>query len=95
MDISSLLKSLNAQHVLFFVVRASAFPTHGYLRTTADIDIFSKPTRDNARRTLQALAAVGCDTTDLADKRFTPPICLQIAFQQPTEFEFCPAVLSP
>jgi hypothetical protein len=39
MDISGLLKSLNAQHVRYVVIGASAFPTRGYVRTTADIDI--------------------------------------------------------
>jgi predicted nucleotidyltransferase len=59
------LKSLNARRVRYLVIGASAFPTHGYLRTTADIDILIQPTLENARRTLRALADVGYDITEL------------------------------
>src|SRR5512136_3124132 len=65
MDISTRLKSLNDLHVQYVVIGASAFPTHGYVRVTADIDIFIKPTSENAKRTLAALAKVGYDVTDL------------------------------
>ena len=65
MDISSLLKSLDARRVRYLITGASAFPTHGYLRTTADIDILIQPNLENARRTLKALADVGYDVTDL------------------------------
>ena len=40
-------------------------PAHGYARVTGDIDIFIQPTRTNAQRTLDALAAIGYDTSDL------------------------------
>jgi predicted nucleotidyltransferase len=65
MDISRLLKSLNAQRVQYVIVGATAFPTHGYARATADIDILINPTRENAQRVLDALAQVGYDVTDL------------------------------
>lgn len=65
MDISKLLKSLNAQRVEYVIIGATAFPTHGYARATADIDLLIKPTRVNAQRVLNALAQVGYDVTDL------------------------------
>jgi len=65
MDISGLLKSLNARRVQFVIIGATAFPTHGYVRATADIDILIKPTRENARRTLAALSQAGYDISDL------------------------------
>lgn len=65
MDISKLLKSLNAQRVEYVIIGATAFPTHGYARATADIDVLIKPTRVNAQRVLNALAQVGYDVTDL------------------------------
>ncbi len=68
MDISSLLKSLNAQHVQYVVIGATAFPKHGFARATGDIDILIKPTQENARRTIAALARVGYDVTDLTAK---------------------------
>jgi predicted nucleotidyltransferase len=65
MDTSSLLRSLNAQHVQYVIIGATAFPSHGYARATGDIDILIKPTKENARRTLVALADVGYEITDL------------------------------
>jgi len=65
MDIPSLLKSLNAQRVQYVVIGGMALPAHGYVRFTADIDIFIKPTDENARRAIAALAHVGYDVTDL------------------------------
>lgn len=65
MDISKLLSSLNDRHVRCVLIGASAFPSHGYMRLTNDIDIFIEPTRENAQRTLDALRDVGYDVTDL------------------------------
>jgi len=56
-----LLRSLREHKVKFVVIGAWAFPAHGYNRYTGDIDIFIKPTRQNAVRTMQALQAVGYD----------------------------------
>lgn len=75
MDISKLLKSLNEQRVRFVVIGASAFPSHGYMRLTNDVDIFIQPERENAARTLQALANVGYDVTELSvDQMLTKKI---------------------
>lgn len=68
MDISSLLKSLNAQHVQYVVIGATAFPKHGFTRATGDIDLLIKPTQENARHTIAALARVGYDVIDLTAK---------------------------
>ena len=57
MDISRLLKSLNAQHVRYVVIGGMALPAHGYFRFTGDIDIFIEPTQQNAERTLAARTA--------------------------------------
>jgi hypothetical protein len=66
MDTESLLRSLNARRVRYVVIGASAFPAHGYARTTLDFDIFIEPTEANARRTLAALADIGYDVSDLS-----------------------------
>jgi hypothetical protein len=65
MDTESLLKSLNARAVDYVVIGATAFPVHGYVRSTLDVDIFVRPERDNAHRTLAALSDAGYDVTDL------------------------------
>ena len=65
MDTESLLKSLNAHDVRYVVIGATAFPVHGYARSTLDIDIFIEATPENARRTRAALKDVGYDVTDI------------------------------
>ncbi|MBI5490728.1 MAG: nucleotidyltransferase [Deltaproteobacteria bacterium] len=65
MDIPSLLGCFNARRVDYVVVGALAMPPHGYFRASRDIDLFIRPTRDNADRTLAALADAGYDVTDL------------------------------
>jgi predicted nucleotidyltransferase len=65
MDIKSLLKSLNERNVRYVIIGAFAFPFHGYLRATVDVDIFIKPTEENARSTLAALADFGYDISGI------------------------------
>jgi hypothetical protein len=65
MDIRSLLRLLNENAADFVVIGASAFPVHGYARTTQDIDLFIRPTPENAARVLKALKEFGYDVADL------------------------------
>ena len=66
MDIPRLLKLLNENKVKLVIVGAPAFPVHGYVRDTLDIDIFIEPTRENAERTHSTLKSFGYDVTDLS-----------------------------
>lgn len=65
MDTENLLKLLKESKVDFVVIGATAFPVHGYARTTLDIDIFVKPARENAERVWKALKKFGYDMTDI------------------------------
>lgn len=65
MDIENLLKLLSEHKVKFIIIGAAAFPVHGYVRTTLDVDIFIKPTAQNARNCLEALRDFGYDVTDI------------------------------
>ena len=65
MDIENLLRLLKENKVKFVVIGASAFPVHGYSRTTLDTDIFIEPTKSNATRCLQSLKEFGYDTADI------------------------------
>jgi hypothetical protein len=65
MDTESVLRSLNARHVRYVVIGASAFPIHGYGRATLDLDILIEPAEANAQRTLVALTDLGYDVTEL------------------------------
>ena len=78
MDTQSLLKSLKEHNVIFVVIGATAFPVHGYSRATLDIDIFIKPERSKAEKTLEALAAFGYDVSDLTvDELLTKKILIR------------------
>lgn len=65
MDTEGLFKSLNAHRVEFVVIGATAFPVHGYARATLDVDVFIRPTRENAERAWHALKQFGYDVTDV------------------------------
>ncbi|MDI6739377.1 MAG: nucleotidyltransferase [Candidatus Edwardsbacteria bacterium] len=65
MEASGLLKSLNDHDVRYVVIGATAFPVHGYARTTLDVDIFIDPEPGNVRRTMAALTEFGYDLQDL------------------------------
>ena len=65
MDTENLLKLLKENKVDFVVIGATAFPVHGYARTTLDIDIFIKSARENAERAWKALKKFGYDMTDI------------------------------
>jgi predicted nucleotidyltransferase len=58
-DTESLLRSLKEHKVKFVIIGATAFPVHGYSRATLDIDIFIRPERANAEKTLVALKGFG------------------------------------
>jgi hypothetical protein len=58
-NFAEMLSELTAAGVEFIVVGAFAVAAHGNPRATGDIDIWVRPTRDNAARVLQALRAFG------------------------------------
>ena len=68
----SLLAAFLAANVDFAVVGGIAVNAHGYLRATHDLDLFIRPTEENARKAYNALAALGApveglESNDLVD----------------------------
>ena len=68
MDIIRLFKLLKENKVDFVVIGATAFPVHGYARATLDTDIFIRPEKINAERTLKSLIKFGYDISDISVK---------------------------
>lgn len=66
MDIENLLKLLKENEVDFVIIGATAFPTHGYSRSTLDLDLFIRKTKDNAQKTREALKKFGYDIADVS-----------------------------
>jgi hypothetical protein len=56
-DFKELLESFNAHGVEYVLVGAYALAFHGAPRYTGDLDLFVRPTPENAGRILAALAA--------------------------------------
>jgi hypothetical protein len=55
----SLLAALLAANVDYAVVGGVAVNVHGYVRATNDLDIFIRPTEENARAAFNALQTLG------------------------------------
>lgn len=55
----SLLAAFTAAGVEYAVVGGMAVNAHGYVRATNDLDIFIRPTEDNARTAFEALLRLG------------------------------------
>ena len=70
-DFADILSALSAAGVEFLIVGAHALAAHGVPRATGDLDIWVRPTPDNAARTLRALAAFGAPLSDLSVEDLT------------------------
>lgn len=64
-DFRDLLGALVDAGVSFLVVGAHALAAHGVPRVTGDLDIWVRPTDDNAHRVWQALGVFGAPLPDL------------------------------
>ncbi len=65
-DFRDLLHEFNAYGVEFLVVGAHALAAHGHVRATKDLDVWVKPSPENAERVYSALMVFGAPLTDLS-----------------------------
>lgn len=72
------LRALSAENCEFLVVGAYALSSHGYTRSTGDIDILVRPTAENASRVWQALVRFGAPLARITADDFTK---LDVVFQ--------------
>jgi hypothetical protein len=72
-DFRELLELLNAHAVEFVVVGAHALAFYGVPRYTGDLDLYVRPTTENARRLLGALEAFGFGSLGLSEEDFCLP----------------------
>jgi hypothetical protein len=66
-DFRDLLAEFNAHGVEYMVVGAHALAAHGRVRATKDLDVWIRPSPDNARRAMAALAAFGAPLHELTE----------------------------
>jgi hypothetical protein len=72
-DFNEFFGSLIAHNVEFLIVGAYALAYHGAPRFTGDIDVLVRPTTDNAKHVLAALASFGFPIGDLRPEDLTNP----------------------
>ena len=67
-DFAEILSALSDAGADFLIVGAHALAAHGLPRATGDLDIWVRPSPENARRVLAALRAFGAPLHDLDEK---------------------------
>lgn len=81
-DFKDLLSEFSAKGVEFLVVGAHALAAHGHVRATKDLDVWVRPSAENAPRVLEALRAFGAPLGSVSTEDFTSPgITLQIGVE--------------
>ncbi len=65
-----MLKAFIDHSVEFLLVGAYAVAVHGYPRATGDIDLYVRPTPDNASKVVEALRAFGAPLSGISEKDF-------------------------
>ena len=72
-DFKKLLELLNDRGVEYVIVGAHALAFHGAPRYTGDLDIYIRPTAENAERVMVALTDFGFGSLGLSEKDFSVP----------------------
>ena len=72
-DFVEMLSTLNAYNADYMIVGAHALAVHGHPRATGDIDIWVRPTPENAAKVWRALARFGAPMGDLTVEDLSRP----------------------
>jgi len=70
-DLREFVELLNALEVHFLIVGAFAVAHHGYVRYTADLDVFVEKSTENTDRILRAIREFGFGGVGLTPEDFT------------------------
>ena len=78
-DFAEMLDALSAAGADFLIVGAHALAAHGRPRATGDLDLWIRPTAENAANVWSALVSFGAPLTEVTgDDLSTPGIVFQI-----------------
>ena len=69
-QIEKLLSSLNAADVRYVIIGATAFAAHGWVRATADLDLFVDSAARNISKLRETLTAFGYDLAEATPDDF-------------------------
>jgi hypothetical protein len=78
-DFAEMLAALSAAGADYLLVGAHALAAHGVVRATGDLDVWVRPTQENASKVWRALVAFGAPLQQLTEHDLaTPGIVFQI-----------------
>ena len=78
-DYRDMLSAFTDAGVEYLVIGAYALAAHGHPRATGDLDLWVRPTPDNAEQVMTALSAFGAPLMEMSREDFeTPDTVLQI-----------------
>ena len=69
-QIGNLLRLLNEADVRYVIIGATAFAAHGWVRATADVDLYIDASAENIARLRDVLTAFGYDISDASAEDF-------------------------
>ncbi|MBA4312388.1 MAG: hypothetical protein C0417_07140 [Chlorobiaceae bacterium] len=70
-DFREFIRLLNESQVEYLIVGGYAVALYGYPRLTGDLDVWVKPSLENARKVMNVLRNFGFSTVDLSEKDFS------------------------
>lgn len=78
-DFAEMLAALSAAGADYLLVGAHALAAHGVVRATGDLDVWIRPTPENASKVWRALVAFGAPLQQLSEQDLaTPDVVFQI-----------------
>jgi hypothetical protein len=72
-DFSDLLAAFDGHDVEYLVVGAHALAAHGHVRATKDLDVWVRPSQENASRVLRSIVDFGAPLQDLREEDLVHP----------------------
>ena len=87
-DFAEMLNALSAAGVEYLIVGAHAVALHGHLRATKDLDIWIRPTRENATRVWAALASFGAPLREVTQEDLATPGTIYQLGIEPNRIDF-------
>ncbi len=72
-DYRDILSAFTVENVEYLLVGAYALAAHGFVRATGDIDLWTRPSEENAERVIRALARFGAPLSEVSVADFTEP----------------------
>ncbi len=87
LDFRDLIYEFNVAHVEYILVGAYAMSVHGMPRYTGDIDLFYRPTAENASKVLHALQNFGYTSQQLTIESLLEPDSVFYFGHQPSRID--------